>query len=75
MAAVSGTLFTLLTPGSRVVSVKDTYGGTNQLFIDLLPRQKVDVDLCDTEDHEAVETRDRARAATCSTSRRRPTRR
>ncbi len=55
MAAVSGTLFTLLTPGSRVVSVKDTYGGTNQLFIDLLPRQKVDVDLCDTEDHEAVE--------------------
>ena len=55
MAAVSGTLFTLLTPGRRVVSVKDTYGGTNQLFIDLLPRQKVDVDLCDTEDHEAVE--------------------
>src|SRR4051812_3339692 len=55
MAAVSGTLFTLLTPGSRVVSVKDTYGGTNQLFIDLLPRQKIDVDLCDTEDHEAVE--------------------
>jgi cystathionine gamma-synthase len=56
MAAVSGTLFALLTPGSRVVSVKDTYGGTNQLFIDILPRQKIDVDLCDTEDHEAVET-------------------
>ena len=62
MAAISGTLFTLLTPGDRVVSVKDTYGGTNQLFIDLLPRQKVDVALCDTDDHEAVE---RAIAAGC----------
>jgi cystathionine gamma-synthase len=32
MAAVSNTLFALLSPGDRVVSVKDTYGGTNQLF-------------------------------------------
>jgi cystathionine gamma-synthase len=32
MAAISDTLLTLLAPGDRVVSVKDTYGGTNRLF-------------------------------------------
>jgi cystathionine gamma-synthase len=55
MAAISNTLFELLTPGMRVVSVKDTYGGTNQLFVDFLPRRGVDVELCDTTDHEAIE--------------------
>ena len=55
MAAISNTLFALLSPGDRVVSVKDTYGGTNQLFIDFLPRLKVEVELCDTTDHEQVE--------------------
>src|SRR6056297_2198021 len=29
MAAISGILFGLLKPGDRVVSVKDSYGGTN----------------------------------------------
>ena len=33
MAAISGTLHTLLGPGDRVVSVKDTYGGTTKLFL------------------------------------------
>jgi len=37
MAAVSNTLFTLLSPGDRVVSIKDSYGGTNKLFIEFLP--------------------------------------
>jgi cystathionine gamma-synthase len=55
MAAVSNTLFTLLAPGDRVVSIKDTYGGTNRLFLDFLPRVKVQVDLCDTDDHEQIE--------------------
>jgi cystathionine gamma-synthase len=55
MAAVSNTLFTLLSPGERMVSVKDTYGGTNQLFISFLPRLKVEVELCDTTDHEQIE--------------------
>jgi len=32
MAAISNTLFALLSPGDRVVSVKDTYGGTNKLL-------------------------------------------
>ncbi|MBN1219078.1 MAG: cystathionine gamma-synthase family protein [Anaerolineae bacterium] len=55
MAAISNTLFTLLSPGERVVSVKDTYGGTNQIFLEFLPRFQIDVRLCDTTDHEAIE--------------------
>ena len=55
MAAVSNSLFALLSPGDRVVSVKDTYGGTNQLFVDFLPRIGVAVDLIDTDDHEQIE--------------------
>ncbi|MGB7133020.1 MAG: aminotransferase class I/II-fold pyridoxal phosphate-dependent enzyme, partial [Candidatus Sulfotelmatobacter sp.] len=55
MAAISNTLFTLLSPGDRVVSVKDTYGGTNKLFIEFLPRFGIDVSLCDTTDHRAIE--------------------
>ncbi|MFQ5408110.1 MAG: cystathionine gamma-synthase family protein [Anaerolineales bacterium] len=55
MAAISNTLYTLLKPGDRVVSVKDTYGGTNKIFIEFLPRINIEVDLCDTTDHEAIE--------------------
>lgn len=55
MAAISNTLFTLLSPGSRVVSVKDTYGGTNKLFVEFLPRFQIEVTLCDTTDHTAIE--------------------
>ncbi len=55
MAAISNTLFALLAPGDRVVSAKDTYGGTNQLFLDFLPRIGVDVELCDTTDFEQIE--------------------
>jgi cystathionine gamma-synthase len=55
MAAVSNTLFTLLSPGDRVVSIKDTYGGTNKLFVEFLPRFQIEVALCDTTDHEAIE--------------------
>jgi cystathionine gamma-synthase len=55
MAAVSNTLFTLLSPGERVVSVKDTYGGTNKIFIEFLPRFQIFATLCDTTDHAAIE--------------------
>lgn len=55
MAAISNTLFTLLSPGDRVVSIKDTYGGTNKLFVEFLPRFQIDVDLCNTTDHAAIE--------------------
>ena len=56
MAAISNTLYALLAPGDRVVSVKDTYGGTNKLFVEFLPRMQIDVTLCDTADHEAIES-------------------
>jgi cystathionine gamma-synthase len=55
MAAVSNSLFSLLAPGDRVVSVKDTYGGTNRMFVDFLPRVGVEVELVETADQEALE--------------------
>jgi len=56
MAAISNTLFALLSPGDRVVSIRDTYGGTNRIFNEFLPRFGIDVTLCETTDHEAIET-------------------
>ncbi|MBC8345408.1 MAG: cystathionine gamma-synthase family protein [Candidatus Marinimicrobia bacterium] len=55
MGIISSTLFTLLSPGDRVVSVKDTYGGTNKIFTEFLPRFNIDVMLCNTTDHNAIE--------------------
>ena len=55
MAAISNTLFTLLSPGDRIVSVKDSYGGTNKFFLEFLPRFDIRVDLYDTTDHEQIE--------------------
>jgi cystathionine gamma-synthase len=55
MAAISNTMFALLKPGDRVVSVKDTYGGTNQIFLLTLPQWGVEVALCDTADTDAIE--------------------
>lgn len=56
MAAISNTLFALLSPGDRVVSIKDTYGGTNKLFLEFLPRFGITVSVCDTGDHHAIES-------------------
>ena len=56
MAAISNTLFTFLKPGDRVVSVKDTYGGTSKVFLEFLPRFGIEVKLCDTTDHELLES-------------------
>ena len=55
MGIISSTLFALLLPGQKVVSVKDTYGGTNKIFTEFLPRINVEVKLCDTTDHDAIE--------------------
>jgi cystathionine gamma-synthase len=55
MGAISNTLFALLSPGDRVVSIKDTYGGTNKLFIEFLPRFGIGVSLCNTSDSQAIE--------------------
>lgn len=55
MAAISSTLLGLLSPGDRLVSIKDSYGGTNVLFEAFLPRFQIEVALCETTDHEAIE--------------------
>jgi len=55
MAAISNTLFTMLSPGDRVVSIKDTYGGTSKILLDHLPHFGIDVQLCDTTNHEQIE--------------------
>ncbi len=55
MAAISNTLFALLKPGDRVVSVKDTYGGTSRIFLEYLPKINVEVTLCETTDFEQIE--------------------
>ncbi len=55
MGIISSALFALLAPADRVVSVKDTYGGTNVIFTEFLPRFNVEVTLCDTTDHEQIE--------------------
>lgn len=55
MAAISNVLFALLSPGGKVVSIKDSYGGTSKLFLDFLPRFGIRASLCETTDHEAIE--------------------
>ncbi|HSR54406.1 MAG TPA: cystathionine gamma-synthase family protein [Acidobacteriota bacterium] len=55
MGAICTVLFALLRPGRRVVSIRDTYGGTSLLFLEYLPRYGVDVELCETSNHEAIE--------------------
>ena len=56
MAAISATFFTFLRPGDRVVSIKDSYGGTNKLFTEFLPPFGIEVRLCDTSDFAQIET-------------------
>ncbi|MEA2000721.1 MAG: cystathionine gamma-synthase family protein [Actinomycetota bacterium] len=56
MAAISSTLHALLRPGMRVVSVKDTYGGTSKIFTEFLPTLGIDVELIDTTDFDAIES-------------------
>jgi len=55
MAAISDTLFTFMRPGDRLVSIKDSYGGTNRIFTDFLPEFGIDAALCDTTNHAAIE--------------------
>ncbi|HEU4586441.1 MAG TPA: cystathionine gamma-synthase family protein [Gemmatimonadaceae bacterium] len=55
MAAISNMLFALLSPGERVVSVLDSYGGTLKLFTDFLPRFGVEAVLRATDDQDGIE--------------------
>ena len=56
MAAISNTLATFLKSGDRVVSIKDSYGGTNVIFNEFLPPLNIDVSLCETSDYEQIIT-------------------
>jgi cystathionine gamma-synthase len=55
MAAISNSLSTFLSQGDRVVSIKDTYGGTSIVFLEFLPKYGIEVTLCDTENHDEIE--------------------
>ena len=55
MAAISNTLATFLTTGDRIVSIKDSYGGTNVIFNEFLPPLGIEVSLCETGDYEKLE--------------------
>ena len=56
MAAISNTLATFLKPGDRIVSIKDSYGGTNVIFNEFLPPLNIDVSLCETGNYEQIES-------------------
>ena len=55
MAAISNVLATFLKAGDRIVSIKDSYGGTNKIFNDFLPPLNIDVCLCETTDYDQIE--------------------
>ena len=48
MGIISSTLFTLLSPGDRVVSVKDSYGGTNVIFSEINCHRLIIKLVCDS---------------------------
>ena len=56
MGVISSTLFALLESGDRVVSVKDTYGGTSAIFNACMPKCRIDTVQCDPADHDQIES-------------------
>jgi cystathionine gamma-synthase len=54
MAAINSTLFSLLNPGRRAVTIKDAYGATYLHFKEILPRFGIDCEICETDDEEAI---------------------
>jgi len=55
MAAISTTLFALLNPSQRAVTVRDAYGATYLHFTQILPRFGITCQVCETDDHQAIE--------------------
>lgn len=54
MAAINTTLFALLSPGQRAVTIKDAYGATYLHFKKILPRFGIHCEICETNDEEAI---------------------
>ena len=55
MGAISGVLFGLLSKGQKVVSLRDTYGGTSKIFMEFFPKSGLEAVLCPTTDFEQIE--------------------
>lgn len=55
MAAITGTLFALLRPGLRAVTVRDAYGATFLTFTEILPEFGIECVVCDTTDRAGLE--------------------
>jgi cystathionine gamma-synthase len=55
MAAISTTLFALLNPSQRAVTVRDAYGATFLHFTQILPRFGIVCEVCETQDQKAIE--------------------
>ena len=56
MAAISAVFLTLCSPGDRVVSARQLYGGTHSLTTSLLPRFGIQTTLCDVDDYDAIKS-------------------
>ena len=56
MAAISTSLFALLSPGQRAVTIKDAYGATYLHFKDILPHFGIRSELCRTDNEEEILT-------------------
>ncbi len=54
MAAIHTTLFALLKPGQRAVTIKDAYGATYLHFMDILPGWGIHCTVCETQDEAAI---------------------
>lgn len=55
MAAISSTLLALTRAGSRVVSVRDAYGGTYLMLTEILPRFGIECVVVDTDDPDRLD--------------------
>jgi len=54
MAAIHTTLFALLNPGQRAVTIKDAYGATYLHFTQILPRFGIQTAVCETNDETGI---------------------
>ncbi len=54
MAAIHTTLFALLNPGQRAVTIKDAYGATYLHFTQILPRFGIQTAVCETNDEAGI---------------------
>ena len=57
MAAVSAAFLALCSPGDRIVSARQLYGGTHSLTSSILPRFGIETTMCDVDDVDAIEVR------------------